>query len=247
MSRCTLIPAAVAVLASVAACSDATGSAGRREVSVSIAAAPAAAPASASLALADAESPLEITKAQLVFSRTELEMADGACENDSHGDDCAEIESGPVLVDVPLGGSAQPLLLAALAPGAYHEFEVEIEAVEPGDTDDPAAVAAFLAAHPQFRGVSVRVEGTYAGEPFVFVTGVEAEMEFEFEPPLVVADAPHNITVAVDVASWFRRQDGTTIDPRTANQGGANKGLVDGNIERSFDVFEDDDRDGRHD
>ena len=34
------------------------------------------------------------------------------------------------------------------------------------------------------------------------------------------------------------------IDPATANQGGANKSLVDNNIKNSIKAFEDDDHDG---
>jgi hypothetical protein len=49
------------------------------------------------------------------------------------------------------------------------------------------------------------------------------------------------------VDSWFRRGDGSLVDPATANKGGANEDLVEENIERSIEGFEDDDRDGRDD
>ena len=81
--------------------------------------------------------------------------------------------------------------------------------------------------------------------PFVYTTGVEAEIELEFSPDMVVDGATNNLTVHVDMSRWFVNGSGSRIDPTTANSGGANKSLVDANIKRSFDVFEDDDHDGR--
>jgi len=53
-----------------------------------------------------------------------------------------------------------------------------------------------------------------------------------------------NITVSVDVASWFRASNGSVIDPSSADPGGANEAVVDGNIRASFQGYEDDNRDG---
>lgn len=244
-SRLTALLAFTAA-GSLGGCSDLTRGTERGSVSLSFA---TAAPASlaASLNAASTGSSLVITRAQLVFEETELEVADGACLAAGNDDDCPEIESGPVLVELPLDASANLVVTAAIPVGTYEEFEAEIDVADSDDPEDASAVEAFLAANPQFRGVSIRVEGTFNGEPFVYTTDVSAELEFEFAPPLVVTEGSHNITVAVDVARWFRAGDGSTIDPRTAVSGGANKSIVDNNIKMSFEAFEDDDRNGHED
>jgi hypothetical protein len=150
-----------------------------------------------------------------------------------------------MLIDLPLDAGAKGVLAVTLPAGSYQQFEAKIDAVMNETEGDAAASAAFLAANPQFRGVSVRVEGTYKGQPFVYTSAAEGELELTFNPPLDVDGSAGNLTVHVDLSSWFRNADGSTIDPRTATAGTAAKETVDNNIKRSFDVFEDDDRDGR--
>jgi hypothetical protein len=55
------------------------------------------------------------------------------------------------------------------------------------------------------------------------------------------------VTIRVDLPSWFTTAQGDLIDPGSANEGGANEALVDGNILASFHAFDDRDRDGRRD
>jgi hypothetical protein len=249
-SRPFIAAASVLALGGLAACADSTGIGGSRPVSlsfstVSMSPAPAAAARYALVGSADA---LVITKAQLVFSKSELERAGVTCVDamELDEDSCPDMEFGPTLVTLPLDGSTKTELTVTIPAGTYDEFEAEIDAVKSETEGHGNDAAAFLAANPQFRGVSIRVEGTYNGTPFVYTTDAEAELELEFNPALTVDGAANNLTVRVDIPSWFR--NGTTsIDPASANAGGANKQIVDNNIKRSFKVFEDDDRDGRDD
>lgn len=248
----------LAAIGALAACSDATTTAARRPVSITFATAPSAAASNGSVAAATVGEALVITKAQLVLSEFELEKAGASCPDDSpsdstrSGDDsCPEIEGGPVLVDLPLQGATRTALTVAIPAGTYRELEVEVDAVHSSSDDEPdddsaddRRKAEFLAAHPEFRGVSVRVEGTYNGAPFVFVTEVEVEVELEFQPALVIDGSNNNMTINLDLASWFRTETGVAIDPRTANAGGQNKSRVDENIKLSIEAYEDDDRDG---
>ena len=68
-------------------------------------------------------------------------------------------------------------------------------------------------------------------------------------PPLVVEDGaqPTNLTLEIDVGTWFVGPDGSLIDPRTANDDGPNESLVEDNIQDSIEGFEDDDQDGDDD
>jgi hypothetical protein len=95
--------------------------------------------------------------------------------------------------------------------------------------------------------VSVRVEGTFNGTAFTYTGAPQTELEAVFNPALAVDAAPVNLTVHVDLNSWFRNQAGALIDPSTANPGGANAGVVSDNIRRSLKAFHDDNRDGRDD
>ena len=195
------------------------------------------------LAVAVGTDELVITRAQIVLREIEFEYEDslpGCVSRYDDDDECEKIEMGPVLVDLPLNGSLRTQLTAPVPAGTFDEIEFELEHAH----DDSASERAFRREHPEFNGISVRVEGTFNGQPFTFVSSVRAELEMEFSPPLVVGESGHNVTISVDLARWFRRTDGTVIDPRTANPGSVNAGIVASNIRSSFDAFNDDDRDG---
>ena len=109
---------------------------------------------------------------------------------------------------------------------------------------DVGREADFLRAHPERCGVSVRVDGTFNGQPFTFKSALEAEIELEFRNAFVVsASEPRNLTISVDVASWFKSADGTVLDPTN----GANALRIGQNIGFSFAAFGDDDRNGFED
>ena len=96
----------------------------------------------------------------------------------------------------------------------------------------------------------MRVKGTYNGTAFTWTGAPEAQLEHTFSPALVIDAAGNlttNVTVSVDLTSWFRNSSGALIDPASANAGGPNAGVVSDNIRRSFRAFRDDDHDGQDD
>jgi len=201
----------------------------------------------------------------LVLDKLELQSTDGACAAEAEsesgseadgeesgaeheqdmGDGCAEVETGPLLVQLPLDDAVTHMARVDLPTGTYRKLEMEIHPPRAGDSGD----ADFLAAHPDLEGVSVRVTGTWNGEPFTFERGIEAEQEIALDPALEVTDAttPGNVTLTFDVRSWFTASDGSLIDPSTAGEGGANAELVAENIRASLRGFEDADHDGHED
>lgn len=238
---------------SVSACSDASGPNAApvtlsfstlRSVSgqfLSRGHAPAAGSSLAAITLTGGGNTLVVNRVRLVLDEIELEEFSGReCDNSGPGHDpsCLEIEIGPFLVDLPMTEGVRAALTAQIPAGSYHEIEFEIEPVD----DSNAGARQFFAAHPDVpRNRSILVEGTYNGQPFVFMSSDSIELELEFEPNLVV-DGGTNITVDVDVASWF--QAGTTVlDPRDA----ASAPLIEARIRASFAACQDDDRDGRRD
>jgi hypothetical protein len=185
-----------------------------------------------------------ITKAQVVVRRIKLrpaEVSAAACaDDDSTSDDCATVHTGPVLVDIPVTANAVTTVSANVPAGTYSRVDFRIHKA----TDD-AADAAFRAANPNFDGVSVRVEGTYNGSPFVFTSDLTEKQELSLAEPLVVEEGTTpNLTIQFDMSSWFRNGS-TVIDPNTANKNGTNENLVRNNIRASMRAFRDDDRNGR--
>jgi hypothetical protein len=254
---------AILAAAGVAACSESTAPAAGHLVSVSFATSTTSSPTasrivdpSASTSEDAAADNLVITKAQLVLARMELVKAGATCttetaagDDDVGGDDdqeCAELELAPSLVELPVNGTVATTLDVTVPEGSYSSLEAKLRPIRTSG-DHGRASSAFLAAHPEASGVSVLVDGTFNGVPFSYRGDVSVGIEQSFSPPLAVTTAPINLTVNVDLATWFRTRTGTAIDPATANAGGANATLVADNIKRSFHAFRDDDRDGHDD
>ena len=167
---------------------------------------------------------------------------DGGDDGDDN-DDCEKFVAGPFLLELPLDGSVKTVItLDDVSVGVYDELEFDIHKPD----DDTPEDLAFIQQHPEFRRVSIRVEGEYNGDAFLYLTDLNEDQEVDLVPPLVVDEAPNqtNVTLMVGVDSWFRRSDGSLIDPATANKGGVNEKLVEDNIEDSIEGFEDENIDG---
>src|SRR5262249_16292462 len=156
-------------------------------------------------------------------------------DEDEVEDACAEVEIGPALLDVPLDGSTKTSLVAMVPAGSYRAIEIRIRPATSGDKK----TADFLTAHPEFKDISVRIEGTSNGKALVFTAPVDKKIEAQLSPPVTV-DAGHpNVTVAIDISNWFSDGNGGVLDPSNA----ANAARITANIGGSVHCFEDDDHD----
>lgn len=183
---------------------------------------------------------LIITKAQLVLREVELKLsAVTTCATGTVADECERVQLGPTLINLPVTDAVASALTTQVPAGTYREIEFDIR--RPGSD---SADLAFVAANPNFNNVSIRVEGTYNGTPFVFTSELDQEVEIEFNPPVVITDGANNATIGVNVRSWFTNTDGTLINPATATVGQPNASLVANKIKASLRAFEDDDKDG---
>jgi hypothetical protein len=253
--------ASVFVTSLLVGCSTGDGPAGTGDqpsdasLSVSFAASGAAATNAAGNAVlvGSANDTLVITKVQLVLGNVKLKKSGvTACPDSmavstqsgrsSNDRGCSRLDLGPVLADLPLGGSGATALGVTVPVGTYSEIEFELDDVR---TDSRATKAErdFLAANPSFDDITVRVTGTYRGTAFTLNSNVSADVEFEFSPPLEIkAGVNDNVTIALDLARWFKTSTGAIIAPTVANRGTINQ-----NILGSFDAFGDRDRDGKED
>lgn len=250
MSRTIRLAGALALATTLGAC-DSSGPANTGPaVALNLATRPAtAAPANVQASggpveYTDGTNTLVITQVQMVVKEVELKRSEypSQCDSTATEDQCEELESGPYLLDLPLSGGATSVLTVDVLPGTYDEFEFKVHKPESGSEN-----AAFLAAHPDFDGVSIRVTGTWNGAAFTYESDLDAEQETELVPPLVVTDAgTSDFTLYIDIGTWFRNGS-ALVDPSSANKGGPNEGLVKNNIENSFQSFEDENHDGEDD
>jgi hypothetical protein len=250
----------LAALALLSACGGAdspvsSDAAGSTSLSVSFAATGAASVNAAGNAVivGTANDTMVISKVQLVLEHVKLRksgvsacpdsMAPSTSRSRSSDDrGCSRLDLGPSLLDLPLSGTSTSPLAVTVPAGTYREIEFELEDVSTSSRSSQAEKD-FLTAHPEFRDVSVRVTGTYKGTAFTFLSHAKAEVEFEFEPALVVQTGVNdNVRIDLDLAAWFKTAAGAVIAPTVTNQT-----AIDQNIISSFSAFGDRDRDGRED
>jgi hypothetical protein len=243
------------MLMTLAACDGGTGPDSGQQVTVSAVAAAAGAQSADSITLAGHT--LVFDKVELVLKEIELERqfhddcdvdrhrgsgSSGRDDEDDAADDCEELEFGPLLVDLPLSGSPERVITVEADSGTFDEVEFKIHKPE-----DDVGDNAFLAAHPEFRRVSIRVRARFDGQPVLFETDLNAEQEYRLVPPLVLTErATTNLTLTVDLATWFV-VGGRLVSPALGLNGQQFEGQVKENIKRSLEMFKDRDRDGRDD
>lgn len=221
-SRAPWFAAAALILA---ACSD-TGPTRSLTLSVttkatSTASLPAAPGLNADIVIGTGANSITITKVRVGLSEIELSPG-GTCSTTAEHDDCEELEVGPVVVDLPVNGTGTPqvILDKVVPPGTYTALDASVDSVEVTFTD----------ANNQTHD-------------FKLALGDEAEIEAAFQAPVTVDATTSNLTINVDVASWFKDATGAVLDPTNP----ANASLIHQNILRSFHAFEDDNHDGEDD
>jgi hypothetical protein len=171
------------------------------------------------------------------------------CEEEEGEDNppCVEFDEDPVLIELPLD---RPVERRSMRPAPATEFNLFQAIIH---RPEPDADTALLRANPEFNGRSVLVEGIWSRRgirtPFSLASDFAEQEEISLEPALSVSPADSlKLTFRVDVATWFRSEDGKSlVDPRTAGPGGPNEHLLKDHIRTSIAVFRDQNGDGRDD
>ncbi len=185
---------------------------------------------------------LILLRTALVVRGVALSRAGGAAcsAGGATSSGCQPLEERPFLLDIPLDGSVRTLVAAAVPAARYDEVRVALHVPSP----DSAVDGGLLSLHPEFAGAAVRVEGTWDGEPFEFVSTLGEVWTVALRPPVDVGGRTTNLTVRLDVGEWFVATDGHLIDPRLAVPGGDVAAQIDARIRASFEAFGDPDADG---
>jgi hypothetical protein len=148
-----------------------------------------------------------------------LKVHDDSMATGDNDASCEEVELGPLTAKLPLDATTQLILDALVPPGTYTGVRAQLGAVNvSGVFTDTASVA----------------------HPFAFTSTGHAEIEIRFPAPITVGPTTSNVTVTVDVASWFKNDSGVFLDPSDTT----NLGAINRNIRRSFRAFGDNDHDG---
>lgn len=191
-------------------------------------------PGADGLTLTEGTHTLVLTQVEVLLENIEIERAgrNKGCDDDDD-DGCADIDRGPLLLNLPLDGTVERSVTVNLPIGTYDKIEFEID-----DLDDDSR-SELATTRPEFRDVSIIANGTYDGAAFVFSSRVEAEQEIRLPTPIVVTETSSDVavTVSIDVGRWFVDNAGTVVNPSDA----ALKRAINDRIERSFEAFGNDD------
>jgi hypothetical protein len=159
-----------------------------------------------------------------------------ADEDDDDG--CGDVQTGSLIITLPLGGGPVRTIPITLPAGTYRKVQFKIHRL-----GTSAADSVLLAGRPDLAAASIRVAGTFNHTAFTYVTRTEIKQKQDLNPPVVVAPgASIDLTVRVDLSTWFLNRAGTAlVNPATALTGQANAGLVARNIKNSFKAAHEDD------
>jgi hypothetical protein len=149
---------------------------------------------------------------------------------------------GPVLINLPVNGATATQVTISIESGTYTEVDFDIHKVSNGDPDD----AQFRTDHSDLIDTSIRVRGTYNGTSFTYVTDLMDTQKYDLPQSLIIGEntVSANVTIVLDLSTWFVDAQLNLVDPTSANKGEANENLVKDNIKASIRAFEDADRDG---
>jgi hypothetical protein len=182
----------------------------------------------------DLDNGIVITRLRVALSEVRLATGHGGAER--------EMKAAPLLIDFLQpdfeSGTSREVDIADVPAATYRELKFKVH--KPALTDPGVSLdnGLFWMASDS---ASVIVDGTVDGKPFTFKSGVDADetMEGTFD----LGDGDHYVTLNLDATGWFGGSDASRLDPTID----ANRPAIEGNIQRSFKAFKDDDHDGRED
>ena len=164
-------------------------------------------------------------------------------DDDDDDDDCPTVRVGPYLVDVPVSGADGGRVTVDVPEGTYSSVRLTIHKVS---SSEPADLA-FRQANPDFRGISIRLEGTYNGARFTFTHDVNAKLDVPLTAPLTIGAGGDDVTVTIDMKDWFTKPNGGLYSPAEGNTPGMVRAKIQNNIRNAFRAFRDRNKDGRDD
>ncbi len=152
--------------------------------------------------------------------------------------DSSNVKVGPMVVYLNLNGIPTEFAAGIVIAGDYDKIKFRLH--KPDDNEiisDPE----FIAGSTGELRYSVIVKGKYYGVPFIYKSTKTATQEVNLKNYVhLTNDVKTNVTLSVDVNSWFYK-DALVLDPNNT----ANRNDIDNNIKDSFKkAFRDSNKDG---
>ena len=172
---------------------------------------------------------LILTEAKFVVRQLMLKNINGSDHN---------VNLGPFVVNLDLRQDVIVVGIARIPAGDYDKIKFQIHKPNPNENiPDPDFTEG------NNRRFSVVTKGSYNNVPFVFKSDVTTATSIDIENRPVTIDQLVNITVRLDVYSWFM-DNGALIDPSDEN----NRNIIKQNIKNSLRrAFRDANLDGEPD
>ncbi|MFH1195383.1 MAG: hypothetical protein V1720_06700 [bacterium] len=152
--------------------------------------------------------------------------------------DSSNVKVGPIVVKLNLNGTPTEFAAGHVIAGNYSKIKFRLHKPEDSEIiSDPE----FKAGSSGELRYSAIVKGKFNGASFIYKSTKTATQEMELKNSInLTKDVKTNVTLTVDVNSWFHK--GTVIlDPNDS----ANQNDIDNNIKDSFKkAFRDSNKDG---
>jgi hypothetical protein len=154
-------------------------------------------------------------------------------------DDSSEYKTEAVIVDLDLTGGLNTLEVNEIAPGQYNKVSFRLHKPDSSDIVDDTD---FFEGDGGNERYSVVVAGLHGTTAFTYKSRSTAKQRIVFDSALVITDTTSsaNVTLAVDVDSWFVSNKGD-LDPTNPQD----ENDIDKAIKASFRGFVDNDKRGR--
>lgn len=185
----------------------------------------------------DAGNNLSFTEGQLVVREMELGRNTGECldasdPDEDDGDACTEITVDPQLLALPVDRTEiQIVNQFPVASGTYDRLQFDVQVATQQNAPN------LLANNPGFQGNSMILRGSYNGQTFAVELDLETSMSLEFPQSIQTeAGATSRITLVAEMGGWFRREDGSLIDPAELANDPALEDRVESQIASSFSI-----------
>lgn len=166
----------------------------------------------------DAGNELVISTAELVLREVEFrrsstdDCVDAGDPAQDDGDPCVEFLVNPALLLLPVEQGDGRAGTVSAPQGTYEALEFDLHRAEEGDTR-------VLEQRPEIEGGSVFVSGFYNDRAVSATFAPTGPVELLLADPLqLTGGAFGRLTLTVEVASWFRADDGSLVDPEAAVQ-----------------------------
>lgn len=166
--------------------------------------------------------------------------------DDDDGAEGEEFRSDPMVIDLPLDGTPLEIAVADIPDGSYHKVSFRIH--KPDAVEElPEGGEEFRIGESGNERFSVIVDGVVDAQDFQYRSSKSMQQKVDFEADLVIDEntGDVNVTLLVDVSTWFVDESETFLDP--FNTSGSNTSAIDKSIRESFRIFKDKNKDGQPD